>query len=99
MINEYYKLADNMLSLKDQMRTLEKKLSKAKADLMDTVAQKKNAHSIVLTTTSGKSFKFQKNSRGRWKVSENGKVVDSDYCGSIDSFKLNLALGTSYQLG
>ena len=74
-----------------ELDRINRAISAEQTELRRSVQFNKTGETITLSTPKGRQYKVTKNTRGRWKIVLNGRVVNGDYLGSMNDLRLELA--------
>ena len=89
-IEQYKKLQMEVARKAHDLVMAESALQNAEQDLRSQVVVSKVGKTVTVAFGE-RVLKCVKNSRNRYRITENKKVIDSDYLGSINDLRLALA--------
>ena len=92
MLEQYTDIQNRRMMAAQELELAETVLKNFEADLRSQVQMHVGGNTITLVF-EGRELKCVKNMHNRYRVSENKKVIDSDFLGNIRDLRLLLAIG------
>ena len=91
-IYQYHAIRTRVVNAAAELERAEIHLAEAAADMRSQVSVSKVGGTVTVAF-GGRVLKCVKNSHNRYRITENKKVIDSDYLGSINELRMQLATG------
>ena len=92
LIYELEELRDKARSLAEKLRKTNEEISFINSSLRNLVSFSRKGDTFTLEY-EGRKLKLTKGKFGRYKIKENGKVIDRESMRSMNDIRLDLALG------